>query len=102
MIALISHVRIQIALICLAIGSVALPLQAQDAPATRPPTLDPTYGLPLPKRAAPPAKARPDAQWIWADKTTDQQTVALRAAITLPAQPKTAILYVTADNFFTL
>ena len=68
--------------------------------ADRPPTLDPTYGLPLPHPGAP--TAQQTAQWIWADKTSDNQTIFLRRTFSLPAAPKSAVLYVTADDFFTL
>lgn len=66
-----------------------------------PPTVDPTYGLRPPRRQSiprPPATAR----WIWAAATADAQTIHLRRAFTVRAVPKTATLYVTADNFFTL
>jgi len=66
----------------------------------RPPTLDPTYGLPLPapSHAAPAAAAR----WVWADTTKDGQTVLFRRAFDLAAAPTTATLYITTDDFFTL
>lgn len=67
---------------------------------TRPPTLDPTYGLPLPPTASPAAVST--ANWIWAAQTEDHQTVLLRRTFTLPTPPKTAILSITADDFFTL
>ena len=66
----------------------------------RPPTLDPTYGLPLAHPGTP--TAQPTAQWIWADKTSDNQTIFLRRTFSLPAAPRTATLYVTADDFWTL
>ena len=68
----------------------------------RPPTLDPTYGLPLPKLAHAPAIPVSAAQWIWAGTTADNQTVILRRVFDLPRRPKTATLYLTADDFFTL
>ena len=71
--------------------------------ASRPPTLDPTYGMRLPRTNAIKAAApRPDAQWIWTDTTSDGQIVALRGAFTLAQSPRTAVVYVTADDFFTL
>ncbi|MBV9852293.1 MAG: alpha-L-rhamnosidase [Armatimonadetes bacterium] len=42
------------------------------------------------------------AHWVWADATHDHQTVRLRRPFDLRDAPKTAILYVTADDFFTL
>ena len=68
--------------------------------ADHPPTLDPTYGLPLPHPSV--STAKPKAQWIWADKTSDNQKIFLRRTFSLPAVPKSATLYVTADDFFTL
>jgi len=68
---------------------------------TKPPTVDPTYGFPLPKHVASAAKPLPDAQWIWAANTSDKQTVYLRKAFTLRGKPQTARLFVTADNYFT-
>jgi len=68
----------------------------------RPPTLDPTYGLPLPPQAKSPAASRASANWIWADAAKDNQTVYLRRTFDLAAVPPKATLYVTADDFFTL
>jgi len=83
-------------------GSLSVIAGAEEAARSAPPTLDPTYGLPLPKRAKAPAKPTTDAQWIWADKTEERQTVYLRATLDLARLPRAARLYVTADNFFTL
>ncbi|BDI29060.1 hypothetical protein CCAX7_11110 [Capsulimonas corticalis] len=66
-----------------------------------PPTVDPTYGLPIPKQPKAPA-AVSATQWIWADTKTDNQTISLRRAFDLKAAPKKAVLYLTADDFFTL
>ena len=68
----------------------------------RPPTIDPTYGLPAPHLQPPPAHALPDASWIWASRTADNQTVYARAVLTLPQMPGEAYAFITADNFFTL
>ncbi len=86
---------------------LALPAQAQNtsrqgASRQRPPTLDPTYGLRLPKAAPASRPAIPDAQWIWADTTVDNQEVGLRGSFSLGQPPKSAIIYVTVDDFFTL
>jgi alpha-L-rhamnosidase len=67
----------------------------------KPPTLDPTYGLPLPAAKAPTVAAS-QASWIWAGTTKDEQTIDLRRTFELKALPKSATLYLTADNFFTL
>lgn len=67
----------------------------------RPLTLDPTYGLPLPKIKTPAAPAA-DANWIWADPVQDNQTISLRRVFSLKTAPAKAMLYITADNFFTL
>ncbi len=76
-------------------------LAALGGAQARPPTLDPTYGLPLPVTA--PAAAPADAaHWIWADTTRDDQTVLFRRVLTLAAVPRRATLYLTADDFFTL
>jgi alpha-L-rhamnosidase len=74
---------------------------AQNGGKRRPPTIDPTYGMPLPKQAKAAAKSKPDAEWIWANHTTDTQVLLLRGTVTLNSPPKSARLYVTADNFFT-
>ena len=65
-----------------------------------PSRLDPTYGLPIPPQANTPVL--PPTQWIWADTKTDNQTIYLRRAFDLKAAPKKAVLYITADDFFTL
>ena len=67
----------------------------------RPPTLDPTYGLPLPMKSQAVAPAD-KAQWIWANTTKDNQTIYFRRAFDLAAVPRRATLYLTADDFFTL
>ena len=67
----------------------------------KPPTLDPTYGLPLPAAKAP-AMPTSQAEWIWADTAKDNQTVYLRRTFELKAVPKSATLLLTADDFFTL
>lgn len=64
-----------------------------------PPTVDPSYGLPVPTVAH---SAPPDASWIWAGTVSDNQTVYLRRSFDLKKPPKSANLYITADNFFTL
>lgn len=76
-------------------------LAALGGAQARPPTLDPTYGLPLPAKA--PAAAPADmARWVWADTTRDGQMILFRRALDLAAAPRRAALYLTADDFFTL
>ena len=63
--------------------------------AQRPPTLDPTYGLPVPA-----SFRRPQAipAWIWTAITRNHQIVYLRHTFTLKAVPHQTELYATADN----
>src|SRR5712692_3245087 len=69
----------------------------------RPPTPDPTYGLPMPApHHAPPRLAGASPRWIWAGRTTDMQRVGLRRAFDLAHKPGAATLLATADNYFTL
>jgi alpha-L-rhamnosidase len=77
-------------------------LAALGGAQARPPTLDPTYGLPLPPSAKAHTASRASANWIWADAAKDNQTVYLRRAFDLAAVPPKATLYLTADDFFTL
>jgi alpha-L-rhamnosidase len=63
-----------------------------------PPTVDPTYNL-SPKQAVSPAPdARPTVDWIWADHTSDGQTVYIRKDQDLESIPKSVALYVNADD----
>ena len=66
----------------------------------RPPTVDPTYGLPVPRLQPPPRK--PKAQWIWTGHTAGTQTVYARRVVVLTRRPRSARLTVTADDCFTL
>jgi hypothetical protein len=68
---------------------------------SRPPTVDPTYGLPVPPVSNAPVRLAPDAKWVWAAHTRDSQTIYLLKVFSLGAPPANAVLYVTADNFFT-
>lgn len=74
---------------------------ASAAPSGRPPTLDPTYGRPIP-RLPKAAKTKTDAAWIWTERTANDQTIFLRGTALLSRKPKHAVCYVTADDFFTL
>jgi len=84
----------------LTLGGLLL-LTALGGAQARPPTLDPTYGLPLPVKSPAAAPAH-TARWVWADTTRDTQTVYFRRAFDLAAMPSRATLYLTADDFFTL
>ena len=77
-------------------------LAALGSASARPPTLDPTYGLPLPTQAKASAAFLPSAKWIWAATTRNNQTVFFRRVFGLAAAPRRATLYITADDFFTL
>ncbi|MHB1766425.1 MAG: alpha-L-rhamnosidase-related protein [Phycisphaerae bacterium] len=81
-------------------GLVFTRLSSFAGPVPYPPTLDPTYGLPLPKIAdshlgSPPA-------WIWASTVGAHQHIYLYRSIRLSAVPVHPVIYVTADNYFTL
>ncbi len=67
----------------------------------RPPTLDPTYGMPLASHRAVENKLPPDADWVWAPETKDSQTVWFRKSFNLAKAPHRAALFITVDNFFT-
>ena len=70
---------------------------AAHGASARPPTVDPTYGLPIPRLHAP-AHPAVSAQWIWVGKTLGTQIVRARAKVTLPAATRTATLFVTGDD----
>lgn len=65
-----------------------------------PPTVDPTYGLPLSAYMHPLAPIAKHAKWIWAAQTSDSQTVYVRKTFDLKTRPRSAFLYVTANNRF--
>lgn len=64
----------------------------------KPPTLDPSYGMPLPRKAA----AGPEANWIWTSLVKEQQTIYLRGNLELKPVPEKAVLYITGDDFWTV
>jgi len=82
------------------LASVIFTRYAWSAPAS-PPTLDPTYALPLPVQKALVPSA---AQWVWAGKEADNQTIYLRRTFEVKSlhQRQKARLWVTADDFFSL
>ena len=81
--------------------ALSLAACAGGALSARPPTVDPTYGFPVPRLQAPMHKAAP-AQWIWAGQTQGNQTVSARGRVTLPTAPRSATLYVTGDDSVTV
>ena len=85
-----------LALACACLASAAF------AASSRPPAVDPTYGLPLPAKTHSSAIPASAAQWVWANTTTSNQTVYFRRDFPLTAVPNTAAMLITADDFFTL
>lgn len=82
--------------------AAAMLLAPALAPASAPPpTVDPTYGLPIPA-LHPAAESGPAPSWIWAARTTGNQTIYARAAVVLPRPPQAARISIVADNYFTL
>ncbi len=79
--------------------SVAV-LLLSSAQAQKPPTIDPTYGMKLPKLKAVTTKRAKDADWIWTATTSDEEVAYFRHALQVSKIPKAAKLSVTADNFF--
>ncbi|HLI47153.1 MAG TPA: hypothetical protein VKV18_00480, partial [Chthonomonas sp.] len=75
---------------------------AGAAEARRPPTPDPTYGLPIPKSVRFATSTQQPVKWIWANHVADNQTIYARRTFTLERVPQKAVLYITADDFFTL
>ena len=63
-----------------------------------PPTVDPTYGMPMPAKKT----IAPQAQCIWASAVRDHQTVYLRRTFLLRAVPEAARLAVAADDSCTV
>lgn len=66
----------------------------------RPPTVDPTYGLKLPKIQPNHSGATPS--WIWAAHVANGQTIYLRKSLQLRTVPSSARIYVTADDSYRL
>ncbi len=92
----------------LAAGS-ALSVSAQEGPGgvaagvrkKRIESVDPTYRAPMP-HLAPPKEAAMTAHWIWLGPVAGDQQVEARTVFTLPTKPRTAQVWVTADDAFTL
>ena len=85
----------------LSLGAMQL-ARAGAAPSltSRPPTLDPTFGLPLPKPN--PQPTGPVPHWIWAATVANNQIIYLRDVVTLRSVPRNATLYATADDHLQL
>lgn len=82
-------------------GSIAFAQSAfNNQTFAAPPCIDPTFGLPRPKVIA--SKLGTPPFWIWASSVGDHQSVFLRKALFLKSQPVKPVVYVTADNYFTL
>jgi len=76
---------------------------AHSEAAYRPPTVDPTYGLPLPPAAKSSSAVKaPTDLWIWTATTKENQDVSFRRSFTLSKRPSSAAIYITADDRFTL
>lgn len=82
------------------ISTVALLLVSAAMDNGKPPTLDPTYGKPIPKLSTASGRKAKDAEWIWASTVSDTQSTWYRHALSLAKRPGKAQLYMTADNFF--
>jgi hypothetical protein len=65
----------------------------------KPPTWDPTYGMPLPHKMQ---SGGPDASWIWTRDVRDNQTILARKEFKLKSAPENTRLYITADDYFTV
>jgi len=83
---------------CIAATAVLILVAASDT--GKPPTLDPTYGMPIPKLSAGATHKKTDAQWIWAATVSDTQSTWFRHALALSHAAAKARLFVTADNYF--
>lgn len=84
------------------VTTIALLLFASTADSGKPPTLDPTFGMPIPKPYKVAQRRTKDAEWIWSSTVRDTQTVYFRHALSLTQKPIRAKLFITADNFFSL
>lgn len=88
--------------ICLKLCVLGGILQITAAQARRPPTPDPTYGLPIPKSVQFVSSTTQPVKWIWTNHVADNQTIYARRVFTLERLPRKAVLYITADDLFTL
>jgi hypothetical protein len=61
----------------------------------RPPTVDPTFGLPIPSAVKHPTSI---PAWIWASKTHNNQTIYLRHSFKLATVPHVVQLYAAAED----
>lgn len=92
---------------CVLLTTVSAPAQERSGAGARPVwekkngIVDPTYRMPMP-HLTPPKEAGATAHWIWLGPVVGDQQVEVRTVFALPAKPKTAQVWVTADDAFTL
>ncbi len=77
-------------------GPVAMAAAVGRPWAERPPTVDPSFGVPKPATFAPRVPVVPF--WIWAAQTRNNQIIYLRHTFRLNSVPRKVELYATADN----
>ncbi len=77
------------------LGPAVMATAAGQPWADRPPSLDPSYGLPRPMDWSH-STVVPD--WIWTAQTLNNQIIYLRHSFRLKTVPRQAELYATADN----
>ncbi len=81
-------------------GPAAMAVAAGLPWADRPPTVDPSFGVPRPASFRP--KLPVVASWIWAAQTRNNQIIYLRRSFRLNTVPRKVELYATADNHLEL
>jgi len=81
------------------VAALSLSIAAQ----AKPPTVDPTFGQLQPSvtKTFVLVPAEP-GYWIWTSSTKDNQTVLFRRKFSLTSAPKSAVMHITCDNFFTI
>ena len=86
-----------VAMVCFLSGLMASTAMgaAGRAWADRPPTVDPTYGLPIPASVRHPVAI---PAWIWTAQTHNNQMIYLRHSFKLISVPRRVELYAAAEN----
>jgi len=74
---------------------------ARSAAEKRNGVVDPTYHTPMP-HLAPPKETPAPAHWIWLGPVAGDQQVEARTTFNLASKPRSAQVWVTADDAFTL